>query len=382
MSDPEIPEADRLNGALHPRHTPALLGQSAAEETFLQAFNAGRVHHAWLISGPAGVGKATLSWRIARFLLATPVAQADGLLGDPKPIATLDIPAEHPVARRVIALSEPRLFLLRRPWDDKAKRLKQDITVDEARKLKGFFALSAAEGGRRVVIIDTANQMNIAAANAVLKLLEEPPENTTLLLISDQPSALLPTIRSRCRTLHCVPLGSDDLAFALAAQDPEADSPSAAVAALAGGSVGAAVSLVMQDGVDLYRRLVTLIQTVPKLNRPDSIALADWAAARGAEGRLDMTLNLIHLFLARLARSGVVGPPAIEAAEGEAALFARLCPAAGAARAWAELHQVLGAEARHGRAVNLDPSALILDMILKINGTATDLASRERHVSQ
>ena len=117
MSD-ETPEPDRIEGAPHPRNTHHLIGQTAADAEFLRAFNGGRLHHGWLMTGPRGVGKATLAWRIARFLLATP--ENDGGMFAPPPPDSLDIPDSHPVARRLSALSEPRLFLLRRPWDDKA----------------------------------------------------------------------------------------------------------------------------------------------------------------------------------------------------------------------------------------------------------------------
>jgi hypothetical protein len=199
MSDDEIPEPDRIEGAPHPRETQNLIGQEAAEAAFLSAFNSKRLHHGWLITGPRGVGKATLAWRIARFLLAAP-ADDSGMFGDALPVPeTLNIPVDHPVNRRITALSEPGLFLLRPAWDEKKKRLKANITVDEARKLKGFFQLSSTDGGRRVVIVDSADELNVNAANALLKLLEEPPDRTTLILASASSAPLAATNRSRCQ---------------------------------------------------------------------------------------------------------------------------------------------------------------------------------------
>src|SRR6056297_424710 len=128
MSGSDLPEPDRVKGAAHPRDTPRLIGQDAAEAAFLDAFAVGRLHHGWLITGPAGVGKATLAWSIARFLLAHPPQQDAGLFGAEAPPDTLTIDPDHPVAHRVAALSDPGLFLLRRPYDEKAKRLKQQIT--------------------------------------------------------------------------------------------------------------------------------------------------------------------------------------------------------------------------------------------------------------
>lgn len=374
MSD-EIPEPDRIEGAPHPRQTAHLFGHAGAEAAFLEAFNTGRLHHGWMITGPRGVGKATLAWKIARFLLATP--EADGGMFAPPPPETLDIPDSHPVARRVAALSEPRLFLLRRPYDDKAGRLKQDITVEEVRRMKSFFALSSADGGRRVAIVDSVDEMNPSAANALLKLLEEPPARVTLLLISHQPARLLPTIRSRCRELRLMPLGpaalSDALTQAGGAVEPEAR---VALAELAGGSVGEAFRMTNTEGLALYARLVALCATLPRLDRPKALALAEAGAARGAEATFELIVTLIDLFLARLARAGTLGQCPPEAAPGEAALIARLAPDAEAARLWADLAQTLGLRARRGKAVNLDPAALLMDMVLRLDETAATLSRR------
>lgn len=373
---PPLPEPDRQEGAPHPRETLRLFGQEAAEASFLDAFAGGRLHHGWLIAGPKGIGKATLAWRIARFLLAAPdPAEGGGLFGAPPPPLSLDTDPDHPVARRMLALSEPRLHLLRRGPNDKGDRLAQVITVDEVRKLRGFLGLSAADGGRRVVILDAADEMNANAANAILKLLEEPPDRVTFLLVAHQPARLLPTIRSRCRVLRLAPLAPPDLAAALAQAGAEPGDP-AALAELAGGSVGRALALTAQDGAGLYRDLVALMGTLPRLDRPRALALADGAGARGAEGRFDLVVTLIDLALARAARTGTTGIAPPEAAPGEAATLARLAPDAVAARAWADLAQTLGARARAGRAVNLDPSALLMDILLRLDETAARLAQR------
>ncbi len=374
MSD-DLPEPDRIEGAPHPRETPTLFGHGAAEAEFLASFNAARLHHGWLITGPRGVGKATLAWRIARFLLATPEDDG-GFFAAPAP-DTLDIPDDHPVARRLRQLAEPRLFLLRRGPNDKATALAQDIRVDEVRKMKSFFALSAADGGRRVAIIDAADEMNTGAANALLKLLEEPPAAATFLVISHQPHRLLPTIRSRCRELRLPPLPPQDLSDALTlAGGAVAPDAVQALAELAGGSVGEAFRLTNLDGLKLYRTISTLMATLPRMDRARAIALSDMAAGKGNEATFDLIMTLLDLFLARLARTGATGTTAPEAAPGEAALMARLAPTATYARAWADLAQSLGIRARRGRAVNLDPAALLLDTLLKIDAMAASLPQR------
>jgi DNA polymerase-3 subunit delta' len=373
-TDP-LPEPDRLEGAPHPRETRVVHGHAGAEAEFLRAFCSGRLHHAWMLTGPKGVGKATLAWRLARFLLATP--EDDGGMFAAPPPTTLDIPDDHPVARRLLQLAEPRNFLLRRGPNDKETALSQIISVDEVRKMKSFFTLSAADGGRRTAIIDSLDEMNPAAANALLKLLEEPPANVTLFLISHQPARLLPTIRSRCRELRLAPLGPDDLAAALAAAGGSvAPEEATALAQLSAGSVGEAFRMTNLDGLALYAALTRLFATLPRLDRPQALALAELAAARGAAETFDLLVTLIDVFLARLARTGTTGTLPPEAAPGEAQLLSRLSPQAMAARAWADLAQSLSARARRGKAVNLDPAALLMDMLLRIDETAGTLAAR------
>lgn len=372
MSD-TAPEPDRIEGAPHPRLTQRLLGQAKAEENFLQAFNGKHLHHGWLMTGPRGVGKATLAWKIARFLLATPDSDG-GMFAAPAP-ESLDIPDDHPISHRLAALTESRLFLLRRPYDEKAARIKQDITVDEVRKMKSFFSLSAADGGRRVAIIDSIDEMNVSAANALLKLLEEPPPRVTILMISHQPAKLLPTIRSRCRELRLGALAPEQLSDALtqAGGDVSPDDRTA-LAELAGGSVGEAFRMTNLDGLKLYDNMVSLFATLPRLDRPRALAMAEKGAGKGAEPQFELIVTLLDLFLARLARAGTLQqlPPA--AARGEPDLIARLSPTPYHAREWADAAQHLGLRARRGKSVNLDPAALLLDMLLHINETAAKLA--------
>jgi len=318
------------------------------------------------------LGKATLAWKIAAFLLAE--AEDDGLFGEAAPAVDLMVSADHPDVRLVQSGAHPRLFLVKRPLDEKTQKLKAEITVDAVRALKGFFQMSSADGGRRVVIVDAADELNRNAANAILKELEEPPARTTILLVVHQPSRLLPTIRSRCRELRCGALSPDALANALA-QAGQHTEASEALASLSGGSAGDCIRLLNHDGLPLYGELVQLFDALPQIPRPAALKLADSCAGRGAEVRFGMVLDLIAHFLSRCARAGLLGEPNSQGAPGEARLLGRLSPNDQAARAWAELQQSLGARARHGKAVNLDPAALILDMVFKIEETAQKVAA-------
>jgi DNA polymerase-3 subunit delta' len=217
--------------------------------------------------------------------------------------------------------------------------------------------------------------MNPNAANALLKLLEEPPARTTLLLISHQPSRLLPTIRSRCRELRLAPLSAPDMAEALAEANADVTPEQTdALAELSAGSVGAAIRLLNLDGLKLYANLLTTLATLPDLDRPRALALAESVSGRGAEARLDLMLTLLDIALARLARTGVTGAaPKAEAAPNEAQTLLRLARDPRAGRDWASLAQTAGDRLRHGRAVNLDPASLIFDTLLHITDTATRL---------
>ncbi|MCV6586445.1 MAG: DNA polymerase III subunit delta' [Marinibacterium sp.] len=372
MTD-DTPRADQVPDAPHPRETETLFGHAAAEQAVLDAIADGRLHHAWLITGPQGIGKATLAWRMARHLLASPPDDG-GMFGAPEPAQTLDISPDHPVARRILAEAEPGLALVRRSANDKTGRLRDEIVVDDIRALHRFFGLSSADGGRRVVIVDAADDMNVSAANALLKMLEEPPARAILLLVSHQPSRLLPTIRSRCRTLRLSPLAPDDMAAALAQAGADALSPEQAdaLAALAAGSVGTALRLLGGGGLAIYAELVALLGTLPRLDRPRALKLADSAAARNAGDRFDLILTLTDILLTRLARTGALGaPPLPQAAPHEAEILTRLAASPRQGRAWADLAARVSARARHGQAVNLDPAALVLDTVFKMQETAS-----------
>ncbi|MCG6882221.1 MAG: DNA polymerase III subunit delta', partial [Silicimonas sp.] len=289
---------------------------------------------------------------------------APGLFGEATAPTTLDVDPEHPVVRRMSALSDPGTLLIRRAWDADRKRLKSQITVDEVRKLNNFFGLSATDGGKRVVIVDCADEMNPSAANAILKVLEEPPAQAVLLLVSHQPDRLLPTIRSRCRCLRLAPLAPDALAAVLDQAGCCFDQPDI-LAELAGGSAGDALRLLTNDGPRIYAEIVSLLSNAPRMDRQAARRFADAAAARGAEDRLEISLRLFNIALFRLARTAAGHPPKSDATPGEIKTWQALSAATPAHR-WAELQQSLGERLGHGLAVNVDTSSLLLDALLQV----------------
>ncbi len=364
-------EPDRVPNAPHPRDTLQLIGQDSAVREFLHSFNASRLHHGWLITGPLGVGKATLAWQIARFLLATPANTVDNLFDDPPTFASLHIDRENPVARRIAARSEAGLHSITRSVNPKTGRIRDQIVIDDIRGLTHFLHLSSTDGGRRVVIVDSADDMNMNAANGLLKMLEEPPARTTILLISHQPSRLLPTIRSRCRELRLHPLSPEHMHLALQQADPEIEE-TPALTELSAGSVGEALRIGSLDGVEMYHQVIQLFSSMPDFDRQRALKLAEAVSQRGNGDKFELLLTLIDICVTRLARTGASGkPPQIEAAPGESALFSKLSPNPQRSRAWANTAQEISERSRHGKAVNLDPATLVLDTFFKIQKTTS-----------
>src|SRR2546423_1503620 len=271
----EAEEPDRIPGQIHPRATYDLIGQDVALNRAARAIRSGRPPQAWLITGPPGIGKATLAYRIARYVLrygATPGGPAD-----------LAVPTTDPVSRQIEAQSHPGLLVLRRRENDRGK-LKTVLEVDEIRRLGGFFGMTAEAGGWRIAILDSADEMNDNAANALLKILEEPPPRGLLMLISHAPGRLLPTIRSRTQRLDLKPLDGPSLNDALTRLLPDIGADDrAALLRLSEGSLGLALRLSGDEGLKLARDAEALLSSRGAPDLSGVLALAD-RVGRGAEG--------------------------------------------------------------------------------------------------
>jgi len=271
----ETVEADRIAGQPHPRETYELWGQEAALARAARAIRDGRPPQAWIIAGPPGVGKATLAYRIARYVLRHG-ATADGP-------ADLSVASNDVVSRQIEAQAHPGLLALKRRENDRGK-LKTVLDVEEVRRLGGFFGMTAGAGGWRVAIIDSADEMNDNAANALLKVLEEPPARGLLLLISHAPGRLLPTIRSRAQRLDLKPLDRTVIGDALSRLLPDAaDADRMQLADLSEGSLGLALRLAGEDGLKLAREADSLLATRGTLDVAAALALGE-RVGRAADG--------------------------------------------------------------------------------------------------
>jgi DNA polymerase III subunit delta' len=357
-------EAERLEDFPHPRRTRVLFGHTAAETELAAAFASGRMHHAWLLAGPEGIGKATLAYRLARHVLAR--AGERGHPGE-----GLEVPAESAAARQIGALSHPGLLVLRRPYDAKSKRFGASIPVDDVRRLKSFLGHTAGEGAWRVIIVDSADDLNPNAANALLKALEEPPTRALFVLVSSQPSRLLATIRSRSRRLELAPLQLEalrraaDAALAGAQMDPPAAADWPALERLAQGSVRRALQLWAGGGLALHERIWSVFNELPKVDWGAAHALSDQLAQAAQEQRFAVFFDLFLATLARLVRTRVMGfgEPA------ELALAQRLMPA-GRLADWAQTWETVLAEKTEGETLNLDRKALILNAFTRLAAIA------------
>lgn len=255
----------------HPRETSDLSGAQAAERAFLDALQRRRLHHAWLLIGPEGVGKATFAYRAARWLLGAAPAAELGLLG---------AQPSDPVSRMIVQRAHPDLLVLQRDAEDGKAR--KQIPVEEARGLPEFFAKTPAIAAWRVAIIDAADDLNPSGANALLKTLEEPPERGAIFLVCHRLGALLPTIRSRCRILRLAPEPEDDAAAWLSGRLDLDKDEAARLAAMAKGALGKAWRLARSGAVSADAAVRGLLEALPHIDHQAVLALSN--GFRGPEG--------------------------------------------------------------------------------------------------
>ncbi|MGH6954167.1 MAG: DNA polymerase III subunit delta' [Alphaproteobacteria bacterium] len=353
------------DGILPPRANPALVGHEDAERLLAEAYASGRLHHAVLITGPKGIGKATLAFRFARFVLAGGGDAQGRDARDPSPLA-LDV--GHPVFRRVASGGHADLRTLERTIDPRSERLRGEIVVSDVREAGRFLRLSPAEAGWRVVVVDSVDEMNTNAANAMLKFLEEPPPQALILLVSHRPGRLIATIRSRCRRLELRPLGEAAVLALLAAGRPQLSAAErATLARLSEGRIGRALELADSGGAELYREMTGVLGGLPRLDVRAIEGLCDRIAGAGAERAYGALTSLLLWWLGRLVRATALAAwPEDEPPHGP---MRRLADGRNLDRwleAWEKINRLFG----QAEWANLDKRQVVVSAFLALEGTA------------
>lgn len=347
-----------------PRATARLIGHDDAARTLADAWKSKRLAHGWLLAGPQGIGKATLAWQFVRFVAAGGVvASGDG------PLAA---DAHHPAVRQVIAGAYPDCRLVRRSLNSRPPhRLRTEISVEDVRDVGQFLRHTAAMGGWRTVIVDSADAMNVNAQNALLKILEEPPPQTLILLVCHAPSRLLPTVRSRCRTLHLRPLREEQVAAVIAEQAPDVGVDERAVLArLADGAPGWALDLAEAGGLELYGEMIGLLDSLPALDAVRLHKTADRFAAASGEPAYRTFMSLLRWWLDRAIRAAAAptGGTMTEVIGGEAALTARLTERG--LEPWLKAWENVTTLIERADSVNLDRKQVALDTFFELASAA------------
>jgi DNA polymerase-3 subunit delta' len=329
---------DDTDEALHPRTTAVLFGHTAVEAALLAAYRSGRMPHGVLIAGPKGIGKATLAYRLARFVLAHP----DPVAQDVQTAESLELEPANPVARRIAAQAQPDLLVIERTVNDRGV-LRNQIAVEDIRRTVPFFGSTAGEGGWRIAIVDAVDDLNRFGANALLKVLEEPPKRALLLLVAHSAARVVPTLRSRCRIVTLRPLAERDVAAAAAAAtQSEPDDPSiAAAAAASDGSVARALALLDDGALALRQQALDLLAALPALDVAGLHALGDALAGTDPQP-LTAFLDTINAWLAQR----------LDAGRGELTRLVRL----------AEVSERINAAARDAEMYNLERKPLVFSV--------------------
>jgi DNA polymerase-3 subunit delta' len=338
----EVPETDRIEGFPHPRETTCLVGQDTALSRVSRAIRSGRPPQAWLISGPPGVGKATLAYRMARYMLAFGATD--------KGAEDLSVPEKDPAAIQVAAASHPGLLVLKRGLNPETGKLMNVLSVNEVRRLAGFFGMTSGAGGWRVAIIDTADDMNDAAANALLKMLEEPPSRAMLIVLSNVPGRLLPTIRSRCQKVDLRPLDATTVEKELSRLLPDTDAKErAALARLSGGSIGMALRLADGEGVALAREADRLLDNASVPDVAAILALGD-KIGRMTDGLESFGTFLLQALVDRIRAQALAGKSNLDL--------------------WVECLNKLEASFRRSSALYLEPRQTVLSAARTLAATS------------
>ncbi len=352
--------SDPVEPVAGPWSTDSLFGHVPAEMQMLQAHQSGRMPHAFLISGPRGIGKATFAYRFARFLLSQSGDAGPLLFGDDAPAQSLHVALDSPTFLQIAGQGHPGLVTVARSVNEKTKKLRGDIVVDDVRRMQGMFTMTSAQDSWRIAIIDAADEMTRQAANALLKILEEPPDRSLLMLVAHAPGQVLTTIRSRCQHLRLRPLGTPDLEAVLASQDVDVTQGDAElVTVLSEGRPGHAIALTQGDGLSLYSSLRDLFDSAGRVDMRAVHALGDKVGRAGAEDNFRLFAELFEGFLLRLVRSVGGVPEGSPHIQKETEIFASLLTATPLEQ-WIEVWENSRQLFARTMAVNLDRKQAVI----------------------
>ncbi len=345
------PESDLYPGAPHPRFAATLIGHEVAELALLNAYRSEKLAHAWLIGGPEGVGKATLAWRFARFILANPDPQS----AQARAARDLSVDSDARAVRQVMALAHPDLAALRRNWNPQSKNFYAEIRVEDVRNALQLFQKSAGAGGWRICVVDSAEDLNRAGANALLKMIEEPPPRSLFLIVAHKPAQVLATIRSRCRRLTLEGLAPVDIARVVARLgDPWSTAAPADIeraAAHANGSVREALKRLDPAVTEIGAIIDAAISRLPDADFREIHRIADAVGARGASDSFDALMNAVYDWLAARARD----------------------PRGASLASIAELRDKIRAATRETETYNLDKKLHVLAVFAELSAAARRL---------
>ena len=359
--------SDKIAGAPHPMLANEIIGHSSPKLCFLSSFANNRLPQCWLLAGDRGIGKASFAWLIAKFLLTTKYQPADLKIDlNEANINSIFKPKSGSTLNRIISGSEQRLYIVRREYNEKRKTFFKNISINDVRKLQSYCSLSIADGGKRVIIIDAADDLNKSSSNALLKLLEEPPKNTIFLLISHQPNHLLPTLKSRCQKLSFSNLDQTDLGAVLTAIGCKIDpSDEVSLSILSKGSAGAACRLINSNCINLYRDILNLASSLPNLNINKILKLNQNYFAKAKPSEFEMFAEMMQHFFSRLCKTGVMQKPLLPSVtDNEAKIMKSLCPNLKSARLWSEAANISLSKLNKGYLLNIDIESLILDTFI------------------
>ncbi len=285
---------------LHPRAAERLYGHQEAAKMLGDQLASGRPHHGWLLTGPRGIGKSTFAYTVAKSILSGAAFDPPAnMFGETDP---LDFPRDHPIVGQVAQGAAASLFVYERRVDPRSGKLRTQIDVELVRQNGARFHLHTADGGWRIAIVDCLNDLNPSSANALLKLLEEPPSKSLFLLINHTGGFVLPTLRSRCLTLTMNPLSEDDLAAVIAQTDDIAPDVLPLVHRLAAGSAGRALEMTTADGPGLYRQMIGLLSGLPDRDDEKLHKLATKLGRNRESPEYQTFVALLEDWLAKTAR--------------------------------------------------------------------------------